>query len=127
MSCGFLMPKYVITAYLTYMYFIQYKELAWSGRNYVEKKQFFHVKKNITEFRATNISASILSSQLVYRNNVVKSLTLIVSPKSAHLLPDKSLETLMASIEIENRSSFDGSTLKELCHLPDWLVSFNYG
>ena len=56
MSCGFLMPKYVITAYLTYMYFIQYKKLAWSGRNYVEKT-VLSCKKNITEFRATNISA----------------------------------------------------------------------
>ena len=35
MSCGILMPKYVITAALTY--FIQYKKLAWGGRNYVEK------------------------------------------------------------------------------------------
>ena len=42
MSCGFLMPKYVITALLIYMYFIQYKKLACGGRNYVEK-QFFHV------------------------------------------------------------------------------------
>ena len=50
-SCGFLMSKYVITAYLTYMYFIQ--KLAWGGRGYVEIKQFFHV----TEFRATNILA----------------------------------------------------------------------
>ena len=41
MSCGILMPKYVITAFL--IYFIQYKKLAWSGRNYVEKIQFFHV------------------------------------------------------------------------------------
>ena len=37
MSCVFLMPKYVITAYLTYRYFIQYKKLAWGGRSYVEK------------------------------------------------------------------------------------------
>ena len=35
MSCGILMPKYVIAALLTY--FIQYKKLAWAGRNYVEK------------------------------------------------------------------------------------------
>ena len=35
MSCGILMPKYIITALLTY--FIQYKKLAWGGRNYVEK------------------------------------------------------------------------------------------
>ena len=34
-SRGILMPKYVITALLTN--FIQYKKLAWSGRNYVEK------------------------------------------------------------------------------------------
>ena len=40
MSCGILMPKYVITALL--IYFIQYKKLAWGGRNYVEK-QFCHV------------------------------------------------------------------------------------
>ena len=39
MSCGILMPKYVVTALLAY--FIQYKKLAWGGRNYVEK-QFFH-------------------------------------------------------------------------------------
>ena len=37
MSCGFFMPKFVITALLTYMYFIRYKKLAWGGRNYVEK------------------------------------------------------------------------------------------
>ena len=44
MSCGILMPKYVITALLTY--FIQYKKLAWGGRNYVEKKNnsFFMFK-----------------------------------------------------------------------------------
>ena len=36
MSCGILMPKYIITAVLTY--FIQYKKLAWGGRNYVGKK-----------------------------------------------------------------------------------------
>ena len=35
MSCGILMPKYVITALLKY--FIRYKKLAWGGRNYVEK------------------------------------------------------------------------------------------
>ena len=35
MSCGCLMPKYVITAYLTYMYFIQ--KLAWDGCDFVEK------------------------------------------------------------------------------------------
>ena len=35
MSCGILMPKYVINALLTY--FIQYKKLAWGGCNYVEK------------------------------------------------------------------------------------------
>ena len=34
-SCGILMPKYVITVFL--IYFIQYKKLAWGGRNYVEK------------------------------------------------------------------------------------------
>ena len=38
MSCGTLMPKYVITALLTY--FIQYKKLAWGGRNYVENSSF---------------------------------------------------------------------------------------
>ena len=38
---------------------------------------------------------------------------LIVSPKSAHLLPDKSLEVLLASIEVGNRSSFDGSSLAQ--------------
>ena len=37
MSCGFLMPKCVIAAYLTYMYLIQYKKLECGGRNYVEK------------------------------------------------------------------------------------------
>ena len=37
MSCGLLMQKYVITAYLAFMYFIQCKKLAWGGRNYVEK------------------------------------------------------------------------------------------
>ena len=35
MSCGILMPKYVITALLTHL--IQYKKLAWGGHNYVEK------------------------------------------------------------------------------------------
>ena len=35
MSRGILMPKYVITALLTY--FIQYKKLAWGMRNYVEE------------------------------------------------------------------------------------------
>ena len=35
MSCGILMPKYVITALLTN--FVQYKKLAWGGHNYVEK------------------------------------------------------------------------------------------
>ena len=35
MSCGVLMPKYVITALLTY--FMQRKKLAWGGHNYVEK------------------------------------------------------------------------------------------
>ena len=35
---------YVITAYLTYMYFIQYKKLAWGGRNYVEKNSSFTFK-----------------------------------------------------------------------------------
>ena len=39
MSCDILMPKYVITALLTY--FIQYKELAWGGGNYVEKNSSF--------------------------------------------------------------------------------------
>ena len=35
MSCGILMPKVRYTALLTN--FIQYKKLAWGGRNYVEK------------------------------------------------------------------------------------------
>ena len=35
MSCGILMPKYVIIALLTY--FIQYKKLMCGGRNYVDK------------------------------------------------------------------------------------------
>ena len=35
-SCGFSLPEYVITAYLTYMYFIQYKKLGLGWRNYVE-------------------------------------------------------------------------------------------
>ena len=35
MSCGILMPKYIITALLTY--FIQYKKLEWGGRNSIEK------------------------------------------------------------------------------------------
>ena len=37
MSCGILMPKYIITALLIDMYFIQYKNMAWGGRSYVEK------------------------------------------------------------------------------------------
>ena len=41
MSCGILMPEYVITALL--IYFIQYKKLARGGCNYVEK-QFFMFK-----------------------------------------------------------------------------------
>ena len=41
MSCGILMPKYV-TAVLTN--FIQYKKLAWGGRNYVEKNNSFMFK-----------------------------------------------------------------------------------
>ena len=43
---------------------------------------------------------------------------LIVSPKGTHLLADKSLEIVMASIEVGNRSSFDGSNLANL-----WYVS----
>ena len=39
MSCGIFMPKYVITALLTY--FIQYKKLAWGGHSYVEKNSSF--------------------------------------------------------------------------------------
>ena len=42
MSCGFLMPKYAITAYLTYMYFTQ--KLEWGRRNYVEKNSSFMFK-----------------------------------------------------------------------------------
>ena len=38
----------------------------------------------------------------------------MVSTKSAHLLPDNSLEALMASILLGNQSSFDGSTLTTL-------------
>ena len=34
MSCGILMPKYIITALLKY--YIQYKKLAWGRRDYVE-------------------------------------------------------------------------------------------
>ena len=36
------MPKYVVTALLTC--FIQYKKLAWGGRNYVEKNSSFMFK-----------------------------------------------------------------------------------
>ena len=39
MSCGILMAKYVITALLTY--FIQYKKLAWGGRNYEKTALLF--------------------------------------------------------------------------------------
>ena len=35
MSCGLSTAEYVITALLAY--FIQYKKLAWGGRNYAEK------------------------------------------------------------------------------------------
>ena len=38
------MPKYVITALLTY--FIQYKKLMWGGRNYVEKNSLSCVDKH---------------------------------------------------------------------------------
>ena len=44
MSCGILMPKYVINALLTY--FIQYKKLAWGGRNYVEITVLSCLKKH---------------------------------------------------------------------------------
>ena len=40
-SC-ILMPKYVINALLSY--FIQYKKLAWGGRNYVERNSSFMFK-----------------------------------------------------------------------------------
>ena len=43
MSCGILMPKYVITALLTY--FIQYKKLVCGGHNYVEKTVLSCVNK----------------------------------------------------------------------------------
>ena len=43
MSCGILMPKYVITA-ATYL--IQYKKLAWGGRNYVEKTVLLCLNKH---------------------------------------------------------------------------------
>ena len=44
MSWAILMPKYVITALLTY--FIQYKKLAWGGRNYVEKTVLSRLNKH---------------------------------------------------------------------------------
>ena len=42
MSWGSLMPKYVITALLTY--FMQYKKLALGGRNDVQKNSSFMFK-----------------------------------------------------------------------------------
>ena len=53
MSCGILMPKYVITALLH----ILYGTRNWCGVGVImlKKTQFFSV--NITEFRATNILA----------------------------------------------------------------------
>ena len=54
MSCGILMPKYVITALLH----ILYSTRNWRGVGVIMlKKQFFHVQISATEFRATNISA----------------------------------------------------------------------
>ena len=64
MSCGCLMPKYVISAYLTYMYFIQ--KLAWGGCDFVEKTVLscYGVQ--------SNKYFGLFPSQLVYRNKVVK-------------------------------------------------------
>ena len=73
------MPKYVITAYLTYMYFIQYKKLAWGGRNYVEKTVLSCLNKRY--WVQSNKYFSLLSSQLVYRNEVVKAINANPFPK----------------------------------------------
>ena len=68
MSCGILMPKYVITALLTY--FIQYKKLARAGRNYVEKTFLSCLNKHYCVLSKKYFS--LLSFQLVYRDKVVK-------------------------------------------------------
>ena len=47
MSCGILMPKYVITA-LFLTYFIQYKKLVLGGRNYFEKAILSCLNKHYT-------------------------------------------------------------------------------
>ena len=67
-SCGILMPKYVITALLTY--FIHCKKLCVVGVIML-RKQFIPIEIIITEFRATN-SFSLLSSLLGYENDMVK-------------------------------------------------------
>ena len=61
------MPKF-ITALLTY--FIQYKKLALGGRNYVEKTVLSCLDKHY--WVQSKKYFSLLSSQLVYRNKVVK-------------------------------------------------------
>ena len=68
MSSDILMPKYVITALLTY--FVQYKKLAWGGRNYVEKIVFSCSDKHYLV--QSNKYFRLLSSQLMYKNKVVK-------------------------------------------------------
>ena len=56
-SCGILMPKYVITALLH----ILYSTRNWRGVDLIMlKKPFFHVQINITEFRARNVLAFFL-------------------------------------------------------------------
>ena len=69
MSCGILIPKYVIIA----LWHVLYNTRSWSGVgvNYVEKR-FFHVQINITEFRAISILAFFYPNLFVYKNNVVR-------------------------------------------------------
>ena len=92
----------------------------------IDLKQANYFHKGFLTFNVHKRIPIITYLCIFYQNAVseikqVKPLTLMASTKSAQLLPENSLDALMASIVLGNQSSFDGSTL-----LPDKsLETFN--
>ena len=105
--------------YCSLAIFYTVQEIGVGWRSYVEKTVLSCLDKHC--WVQSNKYFSLLSSQLVYKSKVVKVINADRSPKSAHLLPDKSLEIFNGFYWSWNRSSFDGSTLVKVLFTPLWI------
>ena len=97
----------------------------------LKQADYFH-KEFLTNFNLLKRIPIVTYFVFFYQNVITETkqaepLTLMVSTKSAHLLPDIHWRLLMASIVIGNQSSFDGSTSVYLVKHPEQKTLFSNG